>query len=174
MSNIIFISGPIKSGKSDFAEYLAKGSHNVTYIALSEAREDDKDWQKRINKHKLRRPKDWKLIETTDLIKVLKTERNILLIDSIGGFVVESLYKKDKEWSKHLKELINNLQNYKNKIIIVGEQSGWGLVSEHKLGNIFLDRIGETLKEITKISFQNWLTINGKAVRLDNIFVNIP
>ena len=34
MSHIILVSGGVKSGKSEFAEYLASKEKNVTYIAL--------------------------------------------------------------------------------------------------------------------------------------------
>ena len=67
-SHIVFITGGTKSGKSEFAEYLAKKvKRNLSYVALSENNLDDKDWQNKINLHRKRRPKDWKLLETTDL-----------------------------------------------------------------------------------------------------------
>ena len=69
--NIVFITGGTKSGKSEFAEYLAKNNTNLTYIALSEKRESDVNWQNKISKHRERRPKHWNLIETTDLLKAL-------------------------------------------------------------------------------------------------------
>ena len=174
MSYIILISGGIKSGKSEFAEYLAKNENNITYVALSESRPNDKNWQKKILNHKLRRPKEWRLIETDNLISVLKKEKDVLLIDSIGGFVVKNLELNDFEWENNLNDLLSNLITYKDKIIIVGEQANWGLVSEYKIANLFMERLGLVLKEITKISKENWLTINGKAIKLDNIFFEIP
>ena len=42
-----------------------------------------------------------------------------------------------------------------------------------KIGNIFIERIGEVLKDITNISKDNWLTINGKAIKLDDIYCDI-
>ena len=173
MGNIVLISGGTKSGKSDFAEYLARKKNNIIYIALSEIRNNDNEWQKKINEHKKRRPKHWRLIETVDLIEVLKNETDVLLVDSIGGFIVNTLKLNDNAWNKVLKKLINRLNLYTNEIIIVAEQTGWGLVSEHKVGNKFIERLGETLKEITKISNENWLTINGKAIKLDDIFFEI-
>ena len=73
---------------------------------------------------------------------------------------------------------IGNLLNkclieYKSDIIIVGEQVGWGLVSEYKIGNIFTERLGQVLKDITLIASSNWLTINGKAIKLDDIYFDI-
>ena len=174
MSEIILVSGGVKSGKSEFAEYLASKEKNVTYIALSENRPNDKSWNEKVKVHQLRRPKSWKLIETGNLIPIIKEDRGVLLIDSLGGFIVNTLDKKEEEWNISLKSLIYHLRTYKSKIIIVGEQTGWGLVSEYEIGNLYTERLGISLKEITKISKENWLTINGRAIKLDNIFFEIP
>jgi len=174
MNYIILISGGIKSGKSEFAEYLASKEQNVTYVALSENRPKDKNWNEKITIHKSRRPKSWKLIETEDIIPIIKVDKGVLLIDSLGGFIVNNLKKKEDEWNNSLNTLLNYLAKYKSKIIIVGEQTGWGLVSEYEMGNLYIDRLGICLKEITKISKENWITINGKAIQLDKIFFEIP
>ena len=173
-SHIIFVTGGTKSGKSEFAEYLAKQIKNLIYVALSENKNGDKGWQKKINMHKKRRPKDWKLIETTNLLSTLNLEKSPLLIDSIGGFVMESIDEKDNEWLKKVSSLITLLKRRKNTTIIVGEQVGWSLVSEYKIGNIFIERIGELQKSITKISKDNWLAINGRAIKIDDISIEIP
>tara|TARA_Y100001970_G_scaffold251851_1_gene325091 strand:+ start:8188 stop:8709 length:522 start_codon:yes stop_codon:yes gene_type:complete len=173
MTEIILISGGRKSGKSKFAENLAIKYEISTYIALSEKRPNDLDWQDRIKLHKARRPKHWETVETDELNNVLANKKKGLLIDSIGGFVIKGLSMKINEWEEYKNSLMNNLKNYEKNIIIVGEQVGWGLVSEYKVGNLFIDRLGELLKELTKIANQNWITINGKALRLDDIFIDI-
>ena len=48
-SQIILITGGTKSGKSEFAEYLARKFPNLTYVALSEERPQDKNWQQKIS-----------------------------------------------------------------------------------------------------------------------------
>ena len=82
-SHIVFITGGTKSGKSEFAEYVAKKVKKLSYIALSENNLNDKEWQYKINLHRKRRPKDWKLIETTDLLNTLRKEEGPLLILSL-------------------------------------------------------------------------------------------
>ena len=129
LSQIIFITGGTKSGKSEFAEYLAKVEKNLSYIALSEINPDDKKWQEKINLPQKRRPKDWKLIETTDLLNTLSNEGGPLLIDSIGGFVMENISKEHKEWVKKMHSLIISLKKRNSITFIVGEQVGWSLVS---------------------------------------------
>ena len=174
ISHIIFITGGTKSGKSEFAEHLAKKAKKLSYVALSEKNIDDKEWQNKINLHRKRRPKNWKIIETTDLLNTLRKEDGPLLIDSIGGFVMESIEKDHKEWSAKMDSLISILLERKSITYIVGEQVGWSLVSQYKVGNTYIERIGELQKRITKISKDNWLTINGRAIKIDEISLEIP
>ena len=174
LSHIIFITGGTKSGKSQFAEHLAKDTKKLSYVALSVKNPDDNEWQEKINLHRKRRPKDWKLIETIDLLNTLMKEEGPLLIDSIGGFVMESIGKEQNEWSTKMNLLISLLMKRKSITIIVGEQVGWSLVSEYKIGNTYIERIGELQKRITKISKDNWLAINGRAIKIDEISIEIP
>ena len=174
LSHIIFITGGTKSGKSEYAEHLAKEIKELSYVALSQNDIDDKSWQEKINLHRKRRPKNWVLIETTDLISTLIKEDGPLLIDSIGGFVMESIEKEEKEWLTKMYSLISLLKKRKNTTIIVGEQVGWSLVSEYKIGNTYIERIGELQKRITKISKDNWLAVNGRAIKIDEISLEIP
>ena len=173
-SKIIFITGGTKSGKSEFAEYFGRKVKNITYIALSEPRAEDINWQKKILHHRKRRPKDWKLVETYNLISALKNEKGPLLIDSIGGFIMESINTNDDEWIKKIYLLLDLLKKRIKTTIIVGEQVGWSLVSEYEVGNKYIERLGDLQKKITRISGENWLTLNGRAIKLDNISFEIP
>ena len=173
-SEIIFITGGTKSGKSEFAEYLGSKINKITYIALSSSRPDDLNWQKKILQHRKRRPKEWGLIETDNLINTLKSENGPLLIDSIGGFIMESLNKNDEEWEKMIYLLLDLLVMRVKTTLIVGEQVGWSLVSEYEIGNKYIERLGDLQKRISKISQENWLTLNGRAIKLDNISIDIP
>ena len=174
LAHIIFITGGTKSGKSEFAEHLAKREIKLSYIALSENNLKDKEWQEKINIHRKRRPEHWKLIESTNLISTLSKVDGPLLIDSIGGFVMESINNKNSEWLIKMNSLISHLKKRKSVTIIVGEQVGWSLVSEYKIGNTYIERIGELQKRITKISKDNWVAINGRAIKIDEISLEIP
>ena len=173
-SNIIFITGGTKSGKSEFAEYLGKKIKKITYIALSDSRPEDINWQKKIHQHRKRRPKEWGLIETNNLINTLKSEDGPILIDSIGGFIMENINKNDEEWEKKTYLLLNLLLKRVKTTLIVGEQVGWSLVSEYEIGNKYIERLGDLQKRITTISLENWLTLNDRAIKLDNISIEIP
>ena len=70
--------------------------------------------------------------------------------------------------------LLNLLVMRVKTTLIVGEQVGWSLVSEYEIGNKYIERLGDLQKRITKISRENWLTLNGRAIKLDNISIEIP
>ena len=87
---------------------------------------------------------------------------------------MESIGKDPNEWTTMMNLLISLLMKRKSITFIVGEQVGWSLVSEYKIGNTYIERIGELQKRITKISKDNWLTINGRAIKIDDISIEIP
>ena len=173
-SKIIFITGGTKSGKSEFAEYLGRKIKKITYIALSDSRPEDINWQNKIIQHRKRRPTDWGLVETNKLIPTLKSLKGPILIDSIGGFIMEYINKNNEEWEKMIHLLLDLLVKRLKTTLIVGEQVGWSLVSEYEIGNKYIERLGDLQKRITKISLENWLTLNGRAIKLDNISIEIP
>jgi len=76
-SYIVFISGGTKSGKSEFAEHLAKKVKKLSYVALSENNIDDKEWQEKIISHQKRRTKNWKLIGKTNLFHTYATSSSL-------------------------------------------------------------------------------------------------
>ena len=87
---------------------------------------------------------------------------------------MESINKNDDEWYEKIYLLLDLLKMRKNTTLIVGEQVGWSLVSEYEIGNKYIERLGDLQKKITKISQENWLTLNGRAIKLDNISFEIP
>ena len=109
-----------------------------------------------------------------DRLNTLRKEEGPLLIDSIGGYVMKSIGKEQSEWSTLMNSLISLLIKRKSITIIVGEHVGWSLVSEYKIGNTYIERIGELQKRITKISKNNWLAINGRAIKIDEVSIEIP
>ncbi len=167
---LTIISGPTKSGKSVIAEKLVSKYKNVSYIATLKEDITDLNLEERIKIHKERRPKDWRLYHNykdfIDLINDLKKRDDVILIDSLGGIVVEYLDLNHDQWQKKLKIFINFVQNYKSLIVIVIEETGWGVVPSSRIGNIFRDRLGELSFLLEDISNNSWLAIHGKVINI--------
>ena len=174
---LISISGPTKSGKSQLSEYLIKDQKSITYIATSKPRQNDPEWQKRINLHKDRRPDSWKLIEhPLDICDAIQSNslNEAILIDSLGGLVEQYLDENDNEWDQFQIKFINSLINNSFVIIVVFEEIGWGLVPSTKIGHLFRERLSNLSKLVSYHSNQKWLAINGMAINLDTIGSLIP
>lgn len=127
---IILITGPSRSGKSEWAEFLA-ASKGLTVIYLATGYQDptDLEWYKRIEKHQKRRSSDWQTIEEqSDLCGVLGncSPGNCLLIDSLGTWVANLLQEEEQLWYSRVEELLIALSKSTVDVILVAEETGWG------------------------------------------------
>ena len=165
---IILVSGPVKSGKSRFAEKMLINKHDVNYLATGISDDGTKSWENRIFKHRQSRPSTWKTIESTNIISVIENinSNGTLLIDSIGGFVSEYLELSDEDWSILLRNTINAIQSFDGLVVLVAEEVGWGVCPPTIIGNLFVDRLGLTINKVDSIATQSWLVLHGRAINL--------
>ncbi len=93
MAKITLVLGGARSGKSVFAENIAKKFHNVVYIATAEAKDDE--MRERVRMHRARRPHDWKTIEAPfqvdRVVADLNGKADIIFIDCITLYVTNML-----------------------------------------------------------------------------------
>ena len=174
---LITISGPTKGGKSLLAEFLIKDQESITYIATSKPRNNDIEWQQRINNHKNRRPEHWRLIEyPVDICKSIESRmlNESFLIDSLGGLVEQNLIKNDNQWQKFQSKFINCLLKNNLLIIVVVEEIGWGIVPSTPIGHLFRERHSQLSSLIHRHSIKKLLALSGTAIDLDKIGFPIP
>ncbi len=173
-SGIILVSGSTRSGKSEWAEMLLKNHKSVFYLATSQ-KSDDKDWQKRIKIHKDRRPKNWITIEEpsdiTNRIINISPESSIIL-DSLGGFVTSNIKYSHNDWTVLSQTFVKALKQSESLIVVVIEETGWGVVPPTKIGNLFIDRLNLLAQHLETSSVQSWLLIHGRAINLKNISIS--
>lgn len=93
MAKITLVLGGARSGKSVFAENIAKKFHNVVYIATAEAKDDE--MRERVRVHRARRPHDWKTIESPfqvdRVVAGLNGNADLIFIDCITLYVTNML-----------------------------------------------------------------------------------
>jgi adenosylcobinamide kinase / adenosylcobinamide-phosphate guanylyltransferase len=174
---IILVSGPARSGKSEWAEQLA-ARHNcpVIYLATSVADPTDIEWQARLDLHRQRRPAQWQLWEVpTDLAEAIAQAPggHCLLIDSLGTWLANLLALDPQDWQRQVEALLNSLRRSPNPVILVAEETGWGVVPAYPLGRLFRDRLGALCRQIGAIAAQVYLVNHGFALDLRQLGVAI-
>ena len=178
MPEILLVTGPARSGKSEWAEHWAKQTQKpVVYIATSAISEDDVEWQQRIEQHRHRRPTSWQTKEVPHhLAKAIGTAQanDCLLIDSLGTWLANQLDKDDMAWHHCAEELISILASAPCDVILVAEETGWGVVPAYPLGRTFRDRLGHLVRQIGAIATQVYLVTGGYALDLKHLGTPLP
>jgi adenosylcobinamide kinase / adenosylcobinamide-phosphate guanylyltransferase len=167
---ILLVTGAASSGKSEFAEVLAQQSNkSVIYIATAKIDDRDREWQARILKHQQRRPASWSTITTnTDLSSYLKQalRSDCLLIDSLGTWVANWLESEASIWQTAKQEFLSNLQATAATTILVGEETGWGVVPAYPMGRLFRDRLGNLSRQVGNMADATYLVAGGHVINL--------
>jgi adenosylcobinamide kinase / adenosylcobinamide-phosphate guanylyltransferase len=173
MSNsrqIILITGACSSGKSEFAEILAQQNHErVTYIATAKVDDHDREWAARILKHQQRRPASWNTITiNTDISSYLKQApaSDCLLIDSLGTWVANLMELDKVEWQEMSDRFLSSLQATAASTILVGEETGWGVVPAYPMGRLFRDRLGKLSRQVGNVADITYLVAGGHVINL--------
>jgi adenosylcobinamide kinase/adenosylcobinamide-phosphate guanylyltransferase len=170
---IILVTGASRSGKSEWAEILAeKTNKSVVYIATAILDSTDPEWQDRIVKHRQRRPSQWQtLVIPTELAVAIDkaVASDCLLIDSLGTWVANLLDVEAHIWEEITNNLIHSLTTTAAEIILVGEETGWGVVPAYQSGRKFRDRLSNLLRQIGSIADTVYLVVGGHVLNLSEL-----
>ena len=177
-SHITLITGAARSGKSEWAEFLAMQQEEpVLYLATAQMNDNDPDWQQRIERHRKRRPAHWQTLEVP--MAIAQTIRNTpafycLLIDSVGTWVANHLTQTEAEWQESCTDFLSSLQQTQSQKIIVAEETGWGVVPAYDSGRCFRDRLGKLTRQIGAIANPVYLIVGGQVLNLSQIGQPLP
>jgi adenosylcobinamide kinase / adenosylcobinamide-phosphate guanylyltransferase len=167
---ILLVTGPARSGKSEWAETLAQRTKRpVVYVATAQLDPADVEWQARIQQHQQRRSPDWKTWHVPlDLGTTLRQARSedCLLVDSLGTWLANLLEQDDRAWHQTVSDLVDSLKEGDSTVIFVSEETGWGVVPAYPLGRTFRDRLGSLTRQIAAISDTVYLVTGGYVLDL--------
>jgi len=174
INNVILVLGPANSGKSEWAEQLAtKSPKAVTYIATAIADPNDPAWQEKIQKHIARRPSDWSTQEIpealVDYLEQQATDQQCLLIDSLGTWVANCLSYSAQQWEIIVNQFLTTIQNTSADVILVAEETGWGVIPAYPAGRVFRDRLGDLTRQMGGNATDVYLVTAGYALPLTQL-----
>lgn len=175
---LILVTGPARSGKSEWAEFLAKQSNKaVTYVATAQVDPADAEWQTRILQHQQRRPANWKTLSVSvELAATIEaaSASDCLLIDSLGTWLSNLLEQDDALWQHTSHNLLHQLSQTRAQVIIVAEETGWGVVPAYASGRQFRDRLGKLTQQIGAIANPVYLVTGGHVLNLSQLGTRLP
>ncbi|MBW6454049.1 MAG: bifunctional adenosylcobinamide kinase/adenosylcobinamide-phosphate guanylyltransferase, partial [Methyloprofundus sp.] len=141
------ILGGARSGKSRYAEQLAKTSNKeVIYIATASA--GDEEMQERIEKHQTDRPSYWQTIEEpfllADNLAKYDSARHCILVDCLTLwlsnilFDVQGDYQEDVFLQQKL-AFLTILPALQADVILVSNEVGSGIIPMNSMSRRFVD-----------------------------------
>ena len=174
---LILVTGPARSGKSEWAEHLvaelAAGQAippAVTYIATAQLDANDPDWQARIKLHQQRRPPDWRTLAVpVALAATIRQAGGCLLVDSLGSWLANRLDQDEAAWANTAEDLLFSLGQSAAQTVVVAEETGWGVVPAYETGRRFRDRLGKLTRQIGERADAVYLVTGGYALEVSQL-----
>ena len=163
MSNIILVTGGARSGKSAYAETLAKSFPGPrAYIATAPVFDDE--MAKRVARHKQQRKSDgWDTIEEEiNLFEAIQKADayDTILVDCLTLWISNLLYAAEKknqqvsedDISAKCAQLKKVCAEFDGNIIFVINEVGMGIVPDNPLSRAFRDLSGRCSQSIAKFA----------------------
>jgi adenosylcobinamide kinase/adenosylcobinamide-phosphate guanylyltransferase len=178
---LIFIVGGARSGKSTFAEELARSQGGrVAYIAT--ALVADEEMARRVEKHRRRRPKDWETVECTGRLGealTQATEHDVIVVDCLTVYIARLLPFLEEETAdeateaeayermdRELEEVVAAVRSGSADVIVVSNEVGSGLVPAYPSGRLFRDMVGRANQRMASEADLAYLVVAGVPLDL--------
>jgi adenosylcobinamide kinase/adenosylcobinamide-phosphate guanylyltransferase len=96
------------------------------------------------------------------------------LVDSLGTWVAAHLELEGPEWGLRCEDLIGAIGACPAPLVVVCEETGWGVVPATAAGSRFRDRLGTMQQALQARSDAAWLVLQGRAIDLLALSQPVP
>ncbi|MBZ0169403.1 MAG: bifunctional adenosylcobinamide kinase/adenosylcobinamide-phosphate guanylyltransferase [Kofleriaceae bacterium] len=176
--HIVLVLGGAASGKSEFAErYAVSLGGSVCYVATAEP--GDEEMRCRIERHKARRPPEWRTREVTrDLASHLTADSRseIILVESLGMVLANHMAVVPQAGFGPLElrgilrteigALVGLSASWKAVLIVVSEEVGLSLVPLTPFARGFSEQLGWCNQHTAALADEVYLVVAGISIRL--------
>ncbi|WP_232501381.1 bifunctional adenosylcobinamide kinase/adenosylcobinamide-phosphate guanylyltransferase [Porphyromonas uenonis] len=165
---MIYISGGQRSGKSGYAQRLAR-SLSDRPIYLATARHWDEEFERRIARHQADRGPEWTTIEEPRYLSQTQIAGRVVLIDCVTLWLTNiysdlefdaeaSLSEARREWQ----ELLHHCKA--EVLIVVSNEIGMSLHAPDAGSRAFVDLQGWVNQYISATADEAYLMVSGRAL----------
>ena len=166
---IYLITGGERSGKSSYAENLAKElAAHPRYVAT--ARKWDADFQKRIDRHQKDRDERWVNIEKEKYLSEIDFSGNVAIVDCVTLWLTNFFVDTKNDVALSLEQAMAEFDKIANQenttIIIVTNEIGMGVHADTPIGRKFTELQGWMNQYIAKKAEKVVLMVSGIPVTI--------
>jgi adenosylcobinamide kinase/adenosylcobinamide-phosphate guanylyltransferase len=182
---VIFITGPVRSGKSAFGVRLARERASaVTYVATAAGAPEDAEWRARLTRHVRDRPASWRTVETAAMTHRAQLalfreapKGTCLLVDALGTWLAARIAARidlleidytvlESQLDGEAAEFVDAMLASPADVIVVSEQIGWDVVPVAAPARLFRDAMGRMVQRLAKHADRLYLVVAGYALDL--------
>ena len=182
---VVFITGPVSSGKSAFGVRLARESGcAVTYVATAAGAPENVEWRARLVRHVRDRPASWRTVETAAMSHEAQLALfreapagTCLVVDALGTWLEERIANRidlleidytvlESQLDDEAAEFVDAMLASPAYVIAVSEQIGWDVVPVAASARLFRDTMGRMVARLAKSADRVYLVVAGYALDL--------
>jgi adenosylcobinamide kinase/adenosylcobinamide-phosphate guanylyltransferase len=184
---LILVLGGARSGKSTFAEQLAKRSgRSVAFIATATVSDDD--MRLRIERHQAARPADWHTIEEPRNLSLAihkaASLADVMVLDCITLWASNWLLTQEdideaspvtsRYYDSALIEIDSLLTTFsaldsQKTLIVVTNEVGLGIVPSYTLGRVYRDVLGLVNQRLAGAAGRVYLMVAGLGIDIKRL-----
>lgn len=170
MGELTFITGPVRSGKSQRAvEHAKSWGSDVVFVATYRKDSRDSEMAQRVRRHREQRPA-WRTLEAPNDVAaglaLLEPRPSGVILDCLTLWAGARFGDTDQTITAEWNSQLTAFKAASWPMIIVSNELGWSLVPPERDSRRFRDLAGSLAQLAAAAADQAWLMVAGCAVRL--------
>jgi adenosylcobinamide kinase/adenosylcobinamide-phosphate guanylyltransferase len=171
MAELIFLTGPARSGKSRRAVEIAQAwGNDVVFVATYRSDANDAEMVERVRRHRAERNAAWRTLEApSDVAQALADLRpppSGAVVDSLVLWLADRLDQDDAKLMAAWERQLDGFCGAPHPVVVVGDEIGWAPVPMDKELRRFRDLAGLLGQRTAARASEAWLMVAGCGVRL--------
>lgn len=168
-AELILITGGARSGKSAYAESLARSKTPARVLYLVTAEPLDDEMRARIEKHRAEHLQEWQTLEAPrnlpEAIASLERSPQLIVLDCLTFWVTNEMLASEADLDKRLYRQLDLLMEWTHlndiDLILVTNEVGWGIAPDNAFSRRFRDALGQMNAYVAQQAEHVYLMVAG-------------